>query len=150
LDNQYLILAFVLTVVGVTGVWLFTGVTPAGGECTCIIPSPENTAMQGTAGILLIFGVMFIPIGILKGGLPGRRAGPPVAETAVSGRTYNPVWMTSGAEFVFGLVLLALGISAIAVAGVVVLDSPAYIVLGVVLAIAGAALSYRGTKIRKQ
>src|SRR5260370_27618510 len=67
LDSEYVILAFVLTLVGVAGVILFNGPkTPAGDSCICLIPSPEASAMQGTAGILLIFGVMFIPIVILK------------------------------------------------------------------------------------
>src|SRR5579872_3659217 len=103
LDSEYIILATVLTLIGVSGIVLFNGPkTPAGDSCVCLIPSPESSAMQGTAGILLIFGVMFIPIGILKGGLPGRRVGPPVGETVGSGRTYSPEWISSGAQLVSG------------------------------------------------
>ncbi len=86
MDSEYILLAVVLTLIGVSGIILFNGgKTPAGDSCYCIIPSPENSAMQGTAGILLIFGVMFIPIGILKGGLPGKRVGPAIPRHRVRG-----------------------------------------------------------------
>jgi len=151
LDSQYLILAFVLTLVGLSGIMLFNGgKTPSGDSCYCIIPSPENSAMQGTSGILLIFGVMFIPIGILKGGLPGRRTTAPIGETSGAGRTYSPEWMSSGGEFVFGVALIVLGVSALAVSGELVLNSFPVIATGVVLAILGAILVYRGSRIRKQ
>jgi len=151
LDSEYIILAFVLTMIGLSGIVLFNGPkTPAGDSCVCIIPSPENNAMQGTAGILLIFGVMFIPIGILKGGLPGRRAGPPIGETMKSGKTYSPVWLSSGGEFAFGIALIVLGVAALAVPGYVVVNSTLVIGGGVVLAVLGAILAYRGSRIRKQ
>src|SRR4029077_2617653 len=125
--SQYIILAFVLTLVGLSGIVLFDGPkTPAGDSCVCIIPTPENSAMQGTSGILLIFGVMFIPIGILKGGL-GRRDGPPVGETVKSGRTYSPVWMASGGQFVFGIALIVVGVSAVAVSWEILLGNVEYI-----------------------
>ncbi len=151
MDSEYIILAFVLTLIGLSGIVLFNGAkTPAGDSCYCIIPSPENNAMQGTAGILLIFGVMFIPIGILKGGLPGRRTTAPVGETVKSGRTYSPVWMSSGGEFAFGIALIVLGVSALAVPGFIVVNSTLVIGGGVVLAVLGAILVYRGSRIRKQ
>jgi len=150
LDSEYIILALVLTLVGVAGVVLFNGEkTPAGDSCYCLIPSPESSAMQGTAGILLIFGVMFIPIGILKGGLPGRRTGPPVGETVGSGRTYSPVWIKSGGQMVFGVALIVLGADVIAVPGYLVFNSVPIIGGGAVLAALGAILAYRGSKLRK-
>jgi hypothetical protein len=151
LDSQYLILAFVLTLVGLSGIMLFNGAkTPAGDSCYCIIPSPEAGAMQGTAGILLIFGVMFIPIGILKGGLPARRTGPPIGETVGSGRTYSPQWISSGGQLVFGIALIILGADVLVVPGYLVLNSVPIIGSGVVLAALGAILAYRGSRIRKQ
>jgi hypothetical protein len=150
LDSEYIILAFVLTLVGISGIVLFNGAkTPAGDSCYCMIPSPENNAMQGTAGILLIFGVMFIPIGILKGGLPGRRTGPPVGETSGAGRTYSPEWLSSGGQLVFGVALLVLGLDAVAVPGYLVFKSFEIVGGGVVLAALGAVLAYRGSKLRK-
>lgn len=151
MDYQYIILAFVLTLIGVSGIVLFNGAkTPAGDSCYCLIPSPENNAMQGTAGILLIFGVMFIPIGILKGGLPGRRTIAPVGETVKSGRTYSPVWISSGGQLVFGIALIVLGVDALAVPGYLVLNSVPIIGTGVVLAALGAILTYRGGRLRKE
>lgn len=151
MDSEYLILAFVLTLIGVSGIILFNGAkTPAGDSCYCIIPSPENSAMQGTAGILLIFGVMFIPIGILKGGLPARRVGPPVGVTAGSGRTYSPVWLSSGAQLVVGIGLVVIGLDAVAVPGYLVFKSVEIIGGGVALAVVGVILALRGARLRKQ
>jgi hypothetical protein len=151
LDSEYIILAFVLTLIGFSGILLFNGPkTPAGDSCVCIIPSPENTAMQGTAGILLIFGVMFIPIGILKGGLPGRRVGPPVGETVKSGRTYNPVWISSGAQLTIGVALVVIGADAVAVPGYLVFSSIPIIGTGAVLALLGVLLVIRGSRTKRQ
>ena len=139
----------VLTLVGVSGIILFNG-APAGDSCYCIIPSPEASAMQGTSGILLIFGVMFMPIGILKGGLPGKRVGPPVGETSGAGRTFSPIWLSSGGELVVGAALLIVGLDAVAVPGYLVFNSIPIIVTGIVIAAAGALLAYRGSRIRKK
>lgn len=151
MDSEYVILAFVLTLVGFAGIILFNGAkTPAGDSCYCIIPSPESGAMQGTAGILLIFGVMFIPIGILKGGLPGRRQGPPVGETSGAGRTFTPEWLRSGGQLVVGVALVVLGLDAVAVPGYLVFNSLEIIGAGAVLAALGVVLAIRGSKVRKQ
>ena len=151
MDSQYLILAFVLTLIGVSGIMLFNGgKTPAGDSCYCIIPSPENSAMQGTSGILLIFGVMFIPIGVLKGGLPGKRQGPPVGETVGSGRTFSPEWLSSGGQLVFGIALVVIGADAVAVPGYLVFKSVEIIGAGAAIAVVGAILAIRGARLRKQ
>ncbi len=151
MDSEYLILGFVLTLIGVSGIVLFNGAkTPAGDSCYCIIPSPENSAMQGTSGILLIFGVMFMPIGILKGGLPTRRTTPPVGESVKSGRVYSPLWFSSGGQMVFGILLVVLGVDLLIVPGYLVLDSVPLIGGGIVLAALGALLAYRGSRLRKQ
>jgi hypothetical protein len=149
LDSEYIILAIALTLIGFTGIVLFNGSAPAGGECRCIIPSPENSAMQGTSGILLIFGVMFIPIGVLKGGLPGKRQGPPVGETSGAGRTFSPEWLTSGGALAFGIALVVLGVDAVAVPGYLVFKNFEIVGGGVVLAVLGVILAIRGSKIRK-
>jgi hypothetical protein len=151
LDSQYIILAFVLTLVGFSGIVLFNGPkTPAQDSCYCIIPSPESGAMQGTAGILLIFGVMFIPIGILKGGLPGKRQGPPVGETSGAGRTFSPEWINSGGQLVFGIALVVIGLDAVVVPGYLVFKSLEIIGGGAVVAVVGVLLAIRGSRMRKQ
>jgi hypothetical protein len=151
LDSEYIILAFVLTLVGISGIVLFNGAkTPAGDSCYCLIPSPENNAMQGTAGILLIFGVMFVPIGILKGGLPGRRTTPPIGETVGSGRTYSPEWLSSGGQLVFGIALVIIGADVLVVPGYLVFNSIPIIGSGAALAVFGALLALRGSRRRKQ
>ena len=151
MDSEYIILAFALTLVGVAGIVLFNGPkTPAQDSCYCLIPSPESSAMQGTAGILLIFGVMFIPIAILKGGLPGRRSGPPVGEIVGSGRTYSPVWLSSGGQLVFGVALVVIGVDVLAVPGYLVFNSPSIISWGAILAALGVLLALRGSGLRKQ
>jgi hypothetical protein len=150
LDWEYIILAIFLTFVGVTGIILFNGVTPPGGECTCLIPSPENTAMQGTSGILLIFGVLFIPIGILKGGLPTRRVGPPIGRTVGSGRTYSPEWISSGAQMILGLAIVILGADALIVPGYLVLHNASLVVGGGIVAALGFVLAMLGSQRRKQ
>lgn len=151
MDTEWFILAAVLTLIGVSGIVLFNGPkTSTGDSCYCPIPSPESSAMQGTAGILLIFGVMFIPIAILKGGLPGRRQGPPVGLTVGSGRTYSPQWLSSGGQLVSGIALVIIGVDVLVVPGYLVLDSVPIIGGGAVLAALGAILAYRGSRIRKR
>jgi len=149
LDSEYVILSVLLIALGVTGILLFNGPkTPAGDSCFCIIPSPEAGAMQGTASILLIFGVMFIPIAILKGGAPsfgrgGPKAGAPPVPT---GRVFTPIPIVSGRLFGLGALLIFIGVDLAAVPGFFVLDSRVLLVVGVILAIIGGLLVYRGTQ----
>lgn len=150
MDSEYIILAVALTLVGLSGIILFNGPkTPSQDSCYCIIPSPEAGAMQGTSGILLIFGVMFIPIGILKGGIPGRRVGPPTSVTVKSGRVYSPIWFSSGPLFALGLVLAFIGIDFVIVPSILVIANPGILAGGVVLTAFGVYLAYMGTKIKK-
>jgi len=145
-----MILAAVLILIGVSGIVLFNGPkTPAGDSCYCIIPSPESSAMQGTAGILLIFGVMFVPIGILKGGLPMKREGPPVAQVMKSGRVYHPVALTSGAQIGLGILLVIVGLDAVFVPGYLVFHSMTIMLVGIALAVLGMLLALRGIRIKK-
>ncbi|MBI3840675.1 MAG: hypothetical protein HY297_01765, partial [Thaumarchaeota archaeon] len=71
MDNEFLALSGVFMILGIAGIVLFNGpLTPAGDSCYCLIPSPEPAAAQGTSSILLALGVMFFPMGLMKGGLP--------------------------------------------------------------------------------
>jgi hypothetical protein len=150
LDSEYILLAFLLCVLGITGILLFNGPkTPAGDGCYCIISSPEGGAMQGTSSILLIFGVMFIPIGVLKGGLPQRRKVAPAPRTVASGRVFTPVSFSSGVLFGFGLLILFVALDFIVIPAYLVLQNMFLVGGGVALAAAGAYLAYRGARPRK-
>jgi len=143
LDDEFVILAIVFLLIGVTGVLLFTGPkTPAGDSCVCVIPSPEAGAMQGTSGILLIFGVLFLPVGLLKGGPPSfrRKGGPQV------GKTFTPAPFAHPRIFALGVLAVFGSIFAI-VPSIFVLNNIPVAILGVILAVDGSYLIYAGTKV---
>jgi len=128
LDSEFLTLAFFFVLIGGAGVYLFNGpLTPTKDSCVCIIPTPEPGAAQGTSSILLAFGVLFLPIGLLKGGPPtfGRRAAPapqptrspeggpaPAAATASTG-----IPMRSGRLYALGMALIVFGVVAVTIPG---------------------------------
>jgi hypothetical protein len=150
LDKEFLALSVVFMALGVTGVVLFSSLfyngsifpvmTAAGDSCYCVISSPEPSAAQGTSSIILALGVMFFPMGLMKGGLPtfGRA---PVAPTPVqlpSGRVVSPVQIGSGRFFAFGLVLLLIGADAVLVPGYLVYKNMYIELAGAMLTAAGA------------
>src|SRR2546425_4438384 len=121
LDSEFLTLAFFFLLIGGAGVYLFNGpLTPAKDSCVCIIPTPEPGAAQGTSSILLAFGVLFLPIGILKGGPPtfGRRAAPTAQPTrslegepapAAAAPMPTGIPMRSGRLYTVGIALIVFG-----------------------------------------
>src|SRR2546425_4239819 len=128
LDSEFLTLAFFFLLIGGAGVYLFNGpLTPARDSCVCIIPTPEPAAAQGTSSILLAFGILFLPIGLLKGGPPtfGRRVAPAAQPTrspeagpapaAAAAPTGIP--MRSGRLYTVGIALIILGGDAVTVPG---------------------------------
>jgi len=129
LDSEFLTLAFFFLLIGGAGVYLFNGpLTPAKDSCVCIIPTPEPGAAQGTSSILLAFGVLFLPIGLLKGGPPsfGRRVTPtpqqtrtPEAGPAPAAAAAAPVGipMRSGRLYTLGIALIIFGVDAITIPG---------------------------------
>lgn len=148
MDTEFLALSLVFILIGVTGILLFNGpMTPAGDSCYCIIPSPEPGAAQGTASIILAFGILFLPIGILKGGfsLRGRQA---VAGRQVPqpGRVYAPIQIRSGGLFSFGVLLVLVGMDALAIPGYLLLRSGAITALGALVTLLGALAIYYGTR----
>ena len=150
MDSEYLILAFVLTLIGLAGIALFNGPkTPAGDSCYCIIPSPEAGAMQGTSGILLIFGVMFIPIAFLKGGLPGQKVRAAASQKLGSGRVITAPAFNSGMKFAVGIVLIIVGVDFVLVPGYFILESLLVQLAGAVIVAIGTFLAYTGSKLRK-
>ena len=148
MDSEFLALSLVFILVGMTGIVLFNGpMTPAGDSCYCIIPSPEPGAAQGTSSIILALGVLFFPMGLMKGGLPSfRRVAPAAPVKPVAGQVYTPLPLSSGSMFAVGVVLVLLGIDAVLVPGYLVYKSAPLIAGGVVMALVGLLAIYFGSK----
>jgi hypothetical protein len=146
LDSEFLALSLVFILVGVTGIVLFNGpMTPGGDSCYCIIPSPEPGAAQGTSSIILAMGVLFFPMGLMKGGLPSfRKAGPAGAVKPTAGQVYTPLPLSSGSLFAIGIILVLVGIDAVLVPGYLVFKSMPLIAGGVALTVLGLLAVYFG------
>ncbi len=150
MDKEFLALSIVFMLLGLTGIVLFSSLfyngsifpvmTASGDACYCTISSPEPSAMQGTSSIFFALGVMFFPMGLMKGGLPSFRKMP----TAVapiklpSGRVISPIQIGSGRYFAFGLILLLIGADAILVPGYLVYKNLYIEFAGSLLSTAGA------------
>ncbi len=100
--------------------------------------------MQGTSGILLIFGVLFLPVGLLKGGPPSfrRKTSPQHA-----GKAFTPVPFASPGTFSLGVLVVFLSVFVI-VPAIFVLNNPPVALIGAVLAIVGSYLIYSGTRLK--
>lgn len=148
MDSEFLALSIVFVLIGVTGIILFSGPkTPSGDSCYCLIPSPEPGAAQGTSSILLALGILFFPMGLMKGGLPSFRQVTPVRPTPQASATgFTPLPLSSGSVFAFGILLVILGIDAFLVPGYLVFKNTPITVGGAVLAILGLLAIYFGSK----
>lgn len=148
MDSEFLALSVVFILIGVTGIALFNGpMTPSGDSCYCLIPSPEPGAAQGTSSIILALGVLFFPMGLMKGGLPSLRRGPgALPKPTPGGQVYTPVQLASGGLFVLGIVLVVVGVDLVLVPGYLVLGSTMVTAAGGVLALLGVLAMYFGSK----
>lgn len=151
MDKEFLALSVVFMLLGVTGILLFGSLftqyrsilpvmTSSGDSCYCIISSPEPQAAQGTSSIILALGVMFFPMGLMKGGLPSFRRVPtaPSQVQLPSGRVVSPVSLLSGRFFAFGLVVLLIGADAVLIPGYLVYKNVYVELAGAMLTAAGA------------
>ena len=150
MDKEFLALSIVFMLLGLTGIVLFSSITtrgsifpvmtPAGDGCYCLISSPEPSAAQGTSSIFLALGFIFFPMGLMKGGLPTFRKGPPGPATVQlpSGRVVTPMTLVSGGYFAFGLVVLLVGVDAVLVPGYLVYKNWYIELAGAMLTAAGA------------
>ena len=150
MDKEFLALSIVFMLLGLTGIVLFSSLfsygsifpvmTASGDGCYCVISSPEPSAAQGTSSILVALGAMFFPMGLMKGGLPtfGRAPGAPAPVKLPSGRVVTPIQIGSGRYFVFGLVVLLVGVDAVLVPGYLVYNNAYIEVAGAMLTAAGA------------
>ena len=155
MDKGFFVLSIVFMLLGITGVVLFSSLfyngsifpvmTASGDACYCLVSSPEPSAAQGTSSIILVLGVMFFPMGLMKGGLPTFGKGPAPAAPAApvklpSGRVVTPVRIGSGRYLAFGLAVLLIGLDAVLVPGYLVYKN-AYIELAGALLTAAGAIS---------
>ena len=141
MDTEFLALSIVFILLGVTGIVLFSGpMTPAGDSCYCLIPSPEPGAAQGTSSIILALGVLFFPMGLMKGGLPSFGRGPGAAPKPVvpGAPVFTPVPLSSGRLFTLGILLIVIGVDVLLVPGFLIFRSPPLTLAGAVLTLAGA------------
>jgi len=163
LDDEFLALSVVFMFLGLVGIVLFSSLfsqyqsfspvmTPAGDGCYCLISSPEPGAAQGTSSIILVLGVMFFPMGLMKGGLPSLRGRTTVpGPTALpSGRVVTPIQIASGGLFTFGLILLLVGVDIVLVPGYLLYKNMYYELSGALLAAAGAIAAAWGLRKRPQ
>jgi hypothetical protein len=146
LDSEFLALSLVFILIGVSGIILFNGpMTPAGDSCYCLIPSPEPGAAQGTSSIILALGILFFPMGLMKGGLPAFGKGPGIAPKVVPGApVFTPVPLSSGRLFTTGILLLVIGIDALLVPGYLIFRSTPLTLVGAAVAVLGALALVEG------
>lgn len=127
--------------IGVAGILLFNGaLTPSGDSCYCIIPSPEPSAAQGTSSIFLVLGIIFFPMGLMKGGLPSFRRvlQPPRELKQLGGKVVTPIQIQSANLFALGVLLLIVGIDALMVPAYLIYKNFWYELAGVLITAAGA------------
>jgi hypothetical protein len=159
LDKEFLALSVVFLLLGVVGILLFSSVlppyyslspvmTPAGDGCYCLISSPEPGAAQSTSSILLALGVMFFPMGLMKGGLPAfRKAAAPSSPVALpSGRVLSPLHIGSGNYLAFGILVILVGVDALLVPGYLLFKNQYYELAGLMLTAAGAISALWGLR----
>jgi len=148
LDTEFLALSFVFILIGAAGIVLFYGpMNSTGDSCYCLIPSPEPGAAQGTSSIILAFGVLFLPMGLLKGGPPSFRKPPGAGQEKIvlpGGRVYTPIALASGRLFGLGVVLVVAGVDVVLVPGYLVLKSIPVVGVGAAIIAVGAVSMYFG------
>ena len=163
MDKEFLALSVVFILLGITGVVLFSSLfyngsifpvmTSSGDSCYCVISSPEPSAAQGTSSIILALGVMFFPMGLMKGGLPtfSRAPGQPAPVKLPSGRVVSPIQIGSGRYFAFGLAVLLIGADAVLIPGFLVFNNIYVELAGGMLTAAGAiSMAWGIRKPKKQ
>ncbi|HYC12478.1 MAG TPA: hypothetical protein VEC02_07490 [Nitrososphaerales archaeon] len=152
MDSEFLALSLFFILVGAAGIVLFYGpMNSAGDSCYCLIPSPEPGAAQGTSSIILALGVLFFPMGLMKGGFPTwRRVPGPAPVTAPGAKGTPPVPISNGKLFAAGVIVLILGADAVFIPGFLVLQSAPMEGAGVLLTALGALAMYVGSRSPKR
>ena len=150
MDSEFLALSLVFILIGAAGIILFYGPMNATGDsCYCLIPSPEPGAAQGTSSIILALGILFFPMGLLKGGPPTFRRPPGAVQQKIvlpSGKVYTPISMASGRLFALGVLLMVVGVDVVLVPGYLVLKSLPVVGVGAAMMVLGLVSIYVGWK----
>jgi hypothetical protein len=144
MDVDYLAFAVLMGVFGIVGITATANVTPnifSTPTCNCI-PSPV-ARLQELSVILLGFGLLLTPIGLLK--RPTVAAGGPSVETSSApGAGYPGPSMRSGGLFFLGVSLVVFGIALVAVPSFLVLGNRLLVAEGAAMVVFGVVLAYRG------
>ena len=149
MDSEFLALSFVFMLIGLAGILLFSGaMTPSGDSCYCIIPSPEPAAAQGTSSIFLVLGIIFFPMGLMKGGLPTfrRTSLPPAGPIQPGGRVVAPIKILSVNLFALGVILLIVGVDALLVPAYLIYKNFWFELAGAMITAAGAIATTWGLR----
>jgi hypothetical protein len=148
LDSEFLGISLLFVVIGAAGIVLFYGpMNAAGDSCYCLIPSPEPGAAQGTSSIILALGILFFPMGLMKGGLPSLRRVPGAPLAPMPGaKATSPVPISSGRLLAAGIILVVLGADAVLIPGYLVLKSIPLTGVGVVVTAFGTLAMYLGSR----
>jgi hypothetical protein len=92
-------------------------------------------------------GILFFPMGLMKGGLPSlRKAGLGGPAPHAVGQVPPPVPISNGGVFALGILLVILGIDAVLVPGYLVFKSDPMAAGGVLLTLLGLVAIYFGLK----
>ena len=146
LDVDYLAFAVLMGVFGIVGITATANVTPnifSASTCNCI-PSPL-ARLQELSVILLGFGVVLAPIGLMK--RPTGAASPevPAAQgAAATGVDQSVPAMRSGGLFFLGVSLVVFGIALVAIPSFLVLGNQLLVGEGAAMVVLGGILAYRG------
>lgn len=147
MDSEFLGLSLVFILIGGAGIVLFYGpMNSAGDSCYCLIPSPEPSAAQGTASIFMVLGIVFFPMGLMKGGLPSFRRGPAPAPQPPGAKVLPPSPIASGSLFGLGILLVIIGVDALLIPGLLVMRSVLIVGAGGAVTVLGMLALYVGSK----
>jgi len=146
LDVDYLAFAVLMGVFGIVGITATANVSPnifASPACNCI-PSPL-ARLQELSVILLAFGVVLAPIGMMRRSAGAGTLGvPQVRSIDAPGGARSGPSMRSGGLFFLGVSLVVFGIALVAVPSFLVLGNRLLVGEGAAMVAFGASLAYRG------
>ena len=146
MDVDYLAFAVLMGVFGIVGITATASVTPnifSTPTCNCI-PSPL-ARLQELSVILLAFGLLLAPIGLMKRPTTvSALGGPRVQSTTAPGAAYSAASMRSGGLFFLGVSLVVFGIALVAVPSFLVLGNRLLLGEGAAMVAFGMLLAYRG------